>query len=307
MVGRRTPCWKGTNTAVRRAHGAPTHAGVITHSLSPPQLPLHSHSELLLVAVVWVWGVWADQEQQLWLQQAARGQQGGDTEPPPQHTPHPDTPCPSLHWGNNGAMRALWGVWGWLGNALMSHINATPCLETQHCAPRWGDKIPPMPIPPLPNTGGWTLHRGGLRAQQVPPRQLRAGQEVGSHLWATGSHSFLPAQKGPSEQQVLPAKRGIVEQTRAPCYRISGTGRAGTEHGSASSHTASIGFPPPFPTAGEGHLLPISSIPRADAHTPPAAPQPSPTRCQLSVAQLLPSTSWDAASSCPAMLGWPRR
>lgn len=133
MVGRRTPCWKGTNTAVRRAHGAPTHTGVITHSLSPPQLPLHSPSELLLVAVVWVWGVWADQEQQLWLQQAARGQQGGDTEPPPQHTPHPDTPCPSLHWGNNGAMRALQGTWGWLGNALMSHINATPCLDTALC------------------------------------------------------------------------------------------------------------------------------------------------------------------------------
>lgn len=171
--------------------------------------------------------------------------------PNPQHIPYPDSPCPSLHWENSGAIRALQGGARVTEECSDAPHQCHPMLGDTAACPhmKQGNKIPLVPIPPLPTSGGCTLHLEGLSALWVPLRQLRAGQEVGAHLWGTGSHSFLPVQKGPSEQQVLPAKRGIVEQTRAPCY-LGSQGQV--------EQVGSVALPPPVQQAlGFLHCSPL--------------------------------------------------
>lgn len=100
---------------------------------------------------------------------------------------------------------------------------------------------------------------GVLWPSRVPARR----QEVGTHRRGTGSHSSphrRALQSTPEPAPAGAAERGIVEQTRAPCYGICARGQveAGGERSSASPRAASIGFPPshlPCPLP-RGRLLP---------------------------------------------------
>lgn len=143
-----------------------------------------------------------------------------------------------------------------------------------------------MPAPPSP-TGGRQRqgaphpeHLGGPAAPGVPPgggSRGPAGSQPGGRRWApTGGEQapIHPRTEGPFRaprrqpqpgQQVLAAERGIVEQTRAPCYGICARGQveAGGKCSSASPRAASVGFPPshlPCPLP-RGLLLPTGASP----------------------------------------------
>lgn len=117
-------------------------------------------------------------------------------------------------------------------------------------------------------------HLGGPRDPGVPRGGFcgPAGSQPGGRRWVpTGGEQapIHPRTEGPFRaprrqpqpgQQVLAGERGIVEQTRAPCYGICARGQveAGGERSSASPRSASVGFPPshlPCPLP-RGRLLP---------------------------------------------------